>query len=204
MLSRGDQNDVRAALRRLATKREPVPEGGREAAVALFLRGTSLATAEALFMRRAEREGDRWSGHIGLPGGHVEAEDEDLVATARRESREEVGIDPGTEDATTFGPMPMVQAKSRGERLNLYITPIVFHRLEPEPPTLGPEASEAFWMPLALARSGDLDEPFRYEHEGVIHKLPSWHFKGRTIWGMTYGIVSRFLKALETSEDASA
>ena len=46
-----------------------------------------MASSEILLMRRAQREGDRWSGQIGLPGGHAEDFDEDLVATARRESR---------------------------------------------------------------------------------------------------------------------
>lgn len=189
---------VRRALVALAAHAEAPPSDIRHAAVAVLLRGAELDDLEVLLMRRAEREGDRWSGQIGLPGGHEEEEDEDLLATARRESREEVGIDPGGPDAQHFGAMPSIQARARGARLPLFITPHVFHRPEPEEPTLGPEADEAFWLPLGRARAGDLDEPFRYEHEGVIHKLPSWNFEGRTIWGMTHGILSRFAAALES------
>lgn len=192
-----DEIKVRSALATLVKGAEAPPPDIRHAAVALLLRGAELDDLEVLLMRRAEREGDRWSGQIGLPGGHEEEADEDLAATARRESREEVGIDPGTDDARHFGAMPAVQARARGARLPLYITPYVFHRFEPEEPELGPEADEAFWLPLRLARSGELDEPFRYEHEGVIHKLPSWRFEGRTIWGMTHGILSRFTNALD-------
>lgn len=174
----------------------PAPEEGiRRAAVAVLLRGGSLDEAEVLLMRRAERPGDRWSGHIGLPGGHEEEFDADLVATARRESVEEVGVDPGAGRSTLLGPMPDVRARSRGEVLPLSITPFVFHRPAPEEPTLGPEAAEAFWLPLAPALRGDFDDEHRYDHEGLVHRLPAWTFEGRTIWGMTHGILTRFWRA---------
>ena len=190
---------IERALVSLRDGAETPPTDIRNAAVALLLRGSRLDDLEVLLMKRAEREGDRWSGQISLPGGHEEEEDDDLVATARRESREEVGVDPGSENARIFGSMPSIQARARGARLSLYITPVVFHRPAPEEPTLGPEAAEAFWLPLGLVRSGEIDQPYRYEHEGVVHKLPSWRFEGRTIWGMTHGILSRFMTALERS-----
>ena len=89
---------VQRALAHLQVGAEPPPSDTRHAAVALLLRGVHLDELEVLLMKRAEREGDRWSGQIGLPGGHEEEADQDLVETARRESREEVGVDPGAED----------------------------------------------------------------------------------------------------------
>ena len=74
------------------------------------------------------------------------------------------------------------------------------HHPAPPRPVLGPEASEAFWLPLAPALAGELDEPFRYERGEVVHRLPSWRFEGRTIWGMTHGILSRFGDALRAAE----
>src|SRR5262249_36046360 len=94
----------------------------RRAAVALILRG---AEPEVLLMRRSEREGDRWSGQIGLPGGHADALDEDLLATARREAREEVGLDLA-QSARLLGSLAPVQAKARGYLLPMWITPFVF------------------------------------------------------------------------------
>lgn len=195
-MNTADQQRIEEGLGRLREDADPDPQDVRRAAVAILLRGASLAEADVLLMRRAEREGDRWSGQIGLPGGHEEDFDADLIATARRESVEEVGIDPGTPDGRLLGTMPATQARARGARLALYITPVVFQRVEVEAPTLGPEADEAFWMPLSLAHSGELDEELPYEHEGLVHRLPSWKFEGHTIWGMTHGILSRFLKAV--------
>ena len=41
---------------------------------------------EVLLIRRAEREGDPWSGQVAFPGGMVNAEDERFEDTARRET----------------------------------------------------------------------------------------------------------------------
>ncbi|NCO50914.1 MAG: NUDIX domain-containing protein, partial [Deltaproteobacteria bacterium] len=47
---------------------------------------------ELLFIRRAERENDPWSGDIAFPGGGIEAQDIDCRAAAERETREEIGL----------------------------------------------------------------------------------------------------------------
>ncbi len=195
-LPSADQARVAAALDALHQNAEAPPTDVRRAAVAVLLRGPSLHAAEVLLMQRAMREGDRWSGQISLPGGHEEPEDTDLIATARRESVEEVGVDPGEPHATVFGAMPTVQARASGERIGLYITPVVFHRREVGPTVLGPEAAGAFWVPLASLNSSELERPYRYRHREVVHVLPSWEFQGHRIWGMTHGILSRFVSAL--------
>ena len=197
MLTRPDEASLLAAIERLKGTGATVPAEAREAAVAVLLTGSTIKEFSVLLMRRAFRETDRWSGQIGLPGGHAEEIDEDLVATARRESVEEVGVDPlsGT-NARLLGDLPAVQATSHTKRLPLFITPIVFHRPMVEEPVCGPEADEAFWLPVRQAWSGTYDADHRYEHEGLIRKLPSWQFEDRTIWGMTHGILKRFFDAL--------
>ena len=62
---------------------------------AVLRAGESL---ELLLIERVERAEDPWSGHMALPGGRRDAEDPDLLATALRETAEEVGIvlDPGS------------------------------------------------------------------------------------------------------------
>jgi 8-oxo-dGTP pyrophosphatase MutT (NUDIX family) len=73
----------------LAERDEPF----KEAAVALVLRPHPDGDAELLFIRRATRAGDPWSGQIGLPGGRYEPADDLLETTALRETLEEVGLD---------------------------------------------------------------------------------------------------------------
>ena len=82
-------------LVRRALRVSPSPASltsGRRAAVAALL-AESPNGVELLLIRRAERASDPWSGHMALPGGHLDPSDADLRATAVRETREELGID---------------------------------------------------------------------------------------------------------------
>lgn len=63
-------------------------------------------TLEALFIKRAARRGDRWTGHIAFPGGRRDPEDEDDIAAAMRETMEEVGIDLSGENVLRLGNLP--------------------------------------------------------------------------------------------------
>lgn len=165
----------------------PEPAEERRAAVAVILRGLAR---DVLLMRRAEDPRDRWSGQISLPGGHHDAADPDLLATAARESMEEVGVDPRT-TARLLGQMPALQARARGVIVPMRITPFVFALKQPVSPIPGPEASEAFWFPLERAATGEFDDVYRYRREdGLIRKLPAWRFEGRVIWGLTYQMLS--------------
>ena len=50
----------------------------KKAAVAVILRPEpkkSRESTEILFIKRAERDGDPWSGHMAFPGGHMEPDD---------------------------------------------------------------------------------------------------------------------------------
>ena len=51
---------------------------------------------EILFIRRAARRGDRWTGHVAFPGGKRDPDDASDRAAAERETLEEVGLDLST------------------------------------------------------------------------------------------------------------
>ena len=182
------------ARRLLDARVEPDPalERARRAAVALVLRDCS-GQPEVLLIRRAERAGDRWSGQIGLPGGHEEPGDPDLLATALREAREEVGLELGR-DARLLGHLPPVQARARGRLLSLWITPYDLALETGAEPVLGPEATAAFWFPLARARVGEFAWNYRYLHEEKERMLSAWRFEEHVVWGLTYDILSGFLR----------
>ncbi|MDA1264700.1 MAG: CoA pyrophosphatase [Planctomycetota bacterium] len=166
-----------------------IPDEHTRAAVAIALRGE-----EVLLMQRAERPGDRWSGQISLPGGHAEAVDAHLAATAIRETREEVGVDL-TSAGKLLGALAPIQAKVRGVGIETTILPAVFAVDASADPTfeLGPEASDAFWFPLDRAERGDFDAEYRYEGRGVVMQLPSWEYESYTVWGLTYAILRGLL-----------
>jgi 8-oxo-dGTP pyrophosphatase MutT (NUDIX family) len=68
-------------------------QGMRQAAILLALRARNDGEPELLMIKRAEAEGDPWSGHVACPGGRMEPGDGDLAVTAVRETLEETGVD---------------------------------------------------------------------------------------------------------------
>lgn len=63
---------------------------------------------ELLFIQRASRHGDPWSGDVAFPGGGRDIEDDDDLAAAVRETAEEVGLDlsVGSGNAIQVGTLP--------------------------------------------------------------------------------------------------
>ncbi len=155
------------------------------AAILRFDRG-----AEVLLIQRAEHPGDRWSGHISMPGGRQDDGDADLLATAIRETREEVGLELG--DAPLLGRLGATRAIAKGRILPMTITPFVFHVSGDPVLTLNAEATAAFWFPLDRAAHGELDATYEYQLGPLPLQLACWKHDDRTVWGLTF----EMLKAL--------
>lgn len=186
------------ARRLLDLDPSPPGPGLARAAVALLIR--TEPAPQLLLMRRAVRTGDRWSGQVSLPGGKAEPEDSGPLATAVRETEEELGLQLHT-IAKPLGRLPTLQARARRQRLPLEVVPFVFEELVSTEPDLGPEAARAFWLPLEDVRSGGLDAPYTFTEQGQGEdpsqtlRFASWSWDGETIWGMTHHIIGTLLQA---------
>jgi 8-oxo-dGTP pyrophosphatase MutT (NUDIX family) len=167
----------------------PAADGIRRAAVAALLHEEG-ATPRVLLMKRAERVGDPWSGHISLPGGGYHAEDPDLLATAIRETHEELGIELSRDQL--LGSLPALGPRSAGST-PIEVTPFVFRTHVPPEVVCGPEALAAFWLPLDIALSGALDSMYTYP--GSQMTFPSWSYEGHVIWGLTRRILDDLVAA---------
>ena len=64
------------------------------------------ADPEILFIKRASRSGDRWTGHIAFPGGRQDPNDTNDAATSVRETEEEVGLDLQNTQCLHIGNLP--------------------------------------------------------------------------------------------------
>jgi 8-oxo-dGTP pyrophosphatase MutT (NUDIX family) len=69
------------------------PDGVQSAAVLLPLL-KEQGSWKMLFIKRTHQQADRHSGQIAFPGGRAEFGDSHLLATALRETEEEIGVNP--------------------------------------------------------------------------------------------------------------
>jgi 8-oxo-dGTP pyrophosphatase MutT (NUDIX family) len=202
-----------AFLQRLAARLDPVDlakvpaaeAGVTHAAVALLLRQAGGDTgdgagdsAEILFIKRAERAGDPWSGHLAFPGGRAEKEDSTLLEIAMREAGEEVGID-ARHGGRLLGRLPTLRPLSTLIP-SITVTPFVALAPEGAIPRLQPqEVEEAFWMPLAELRKSGRSAVVRWEASDRTRELPAFPSPKGLIWGITERILSQFLALAETA-----
>ena len=163
-------------------------DGARRAAVAAVI-DDAPEGPRVLLMRRTERASDPWSGHVSLPGGRFEPSDADLLATAIRETREELAVDLAS--ARLLGNLDTLHPRSAGP-IGMEVTPFVFVATAPIAPTTGAEAAAVFWLPLALAASGALDSSYAHPASGMA--FPSWTHEGYTIWGLTMRILGTIVE----------
>ena len=150
------------------------------ASTALIVAPDENGTPNILMIRRAERDGDPWSGHVALPGGKQDHPDEDLEETARRETLEEVGVELGSADG---------RLNDMAGRVFSAVVAVHVWLLD-EMPELTPEEGEvahAFWVPIEDLF--DRDRRTWYRVNGVPTPFRAVKLEGGVLWGMTYGIV---------------
>jgi 8-oxo-dGTP pyrophosphatase MutT (NUDIX family) len=189
-----DLDLVRRALSEPSAGSEPNPEH-RMAAVAAVLRDGRQG-AEVLLIQRATHGGDPWSGHMAFPGGRRDASDPDLLFTARRETREELGLDL-ERDARLIGRLEILPALARAHRVELMIAPYVFELARDVPLTPNHEVKEALWAPLAPMARGEWSTVHPYEWEGERWELPAYDVHGRIVWGLTYRMLAALFERIE-------
>lgn len=165
------------------------------AAVALVL-GDAGAGVELLLIQRATRDDDPWSGHMALPGGRRDPDDADAVATAMRETLEEVAVDLGA-DAEVIGRLDELRAVARHRPLDLVITPVVFALRRAVTPCPSPrEVESAVWVPLSFLASAEAIGTYARTLDGISSEFPAFRYQGYTIWGLTHRILQGFLEII--------
>ena len=177
----GDHKPGKARLRRLKTR----------SAVAMILQVRD-GELQILMIKRAERVGDPWSGHMAFPGGRMDKSDANGYAVAVRETAEEVGLSLGPEDKC-IGRLSELNAKPQRGSFGMAVSPFVF-RLDREVIfTPNYEVAEVVWVPLEFLTDEDNREEMIWEYKGEKIPVPCYMYEGRCIWGLSLMMLDELL-----------
>jgi 8-oxo-dGTP pyrophosphatase MutT (NUDIX family) len=188
-------------LQRHRARRLPGRRWFARAVVAVVLRDDERHGPCVLLMRRAERVGDPWSGHMSFPGGRMDARDAHGLAAAMREAFEETGL--RLTEADYVGRLSDVMTRRHERPLPMLVTPYVF-RLKHDPEwVLSHEAVETLWVPLNfLSDHGNRGTLHIRAPIGLKMRFPKYDYEGRTIWGLTLLMLGELVKLYRKSRHA--
>lgn len=166
--------------------------GSIQAAVALVLAPGDSRALELLLIKRAEHPSDPWSGQMALPGGRRDPDDQDLLATVARETREEVGV-------------ALPPDRLLGELDDLHprtpllppvvVRPFVFGL--PQRPLVHASGEVALHLWVSLDELASGRSRTEIEIPGRDHRFPAYGVGGHIVWGMTERIITPFIDLLK-------
>ena len=146
------------------------------------------------FIERPRYDGPH-SGQIALPGGQREPGDADLVATAVRETGEEIGV-PGTHIRILGTLTPVYIPNS-----HYLVTPCVGQMTAA--PDFRPDPAEVqavLEYPLALLRDPACRKREVWNIRNLAVNVPFFHVGGRRIWGATAMMLAELLEVIGQAE----
>ena len=181
-------------LTRLAERLANRPAAPSEDASLIWAAVTVVITPDPdsiLLIRRADRAGDPWSGHMALPGGRREPDDQDLLSTAIRETREELGL--ALSRRHFVGSLDDVVPRTP-VLPPVAVRPFVFLVPDRLPLTLNDEVAAAQWVCV-----DDLQQPERYhpvilEVAGIPREVQAFRLDDGVVWGMTERILASLME----------
>lgn len=126
-------------------------------------------------------------GEVAWPGGRHDPEDRDLLATALRESHEEIGV-PAHQIEIVGRLRPFIS------KYGLLVTPFVGLIAESVDLVPNPDELDAvFSVPIRYFLEDPRSETNIIERHGEKHSVPVYHYEGYRIWGLTAMILREFL-----------
>jgi 8-oxo-dGTP pyrophosphatase MutT (NUDIX family) len=152
------------------------------------------AAPALLLMRRAERAGDPWSGHVSFPGGRVDPRDPSTRAAALRELQEETGL-PMDAPITPMGRLSDLLTREHGRRRPMVVTPYVYRLPHAVALTPGLEAASLWWEPLPNLVDAGLRRTVIWRVAGLPLPFPSIEVNGSRLWGLSLMMVNELVRA---------
>jgi 8-oxo-dGTP pyrophosphatase MutT (NUDIX family) len=176
------------------------PVTKKSAGVAVIFRAAQ-DDEEVLLIRRAEREGDPWSGQVAFPGGMVSAADKSFEDTAKREAAEEVGLDLAAGAAVFCGYMREFKAQTK----EVVVVPSVFKLIASSALTPNKkEVASCEWASLGELAGEESRSSYLIPKSGGQIPYPCIVHRGLVIWGLTERILSGIIRNLTEAGDGGA
>lgn len=156
-----------------------------------------------LMIKRAEREGDPWSGHMAFPGGRMDSIDANGYAVAVRETEEEVGLFLGEQDQC-IGRLSELHANPHRGPFGMAVSPFVF-RLDREVTfTPNHEVAEVVWVPLEFLLDKENQSEMIWRFRGTKVPMPCYWYEGYCIWGLSLMMLAELLDLIEGGKSRQA
>ncbi len=184
-------------IKRYRPRKVPGRRFLRRSAVCLIVREEASVGLSVLMIKRAEKKGDPWSGHMAFPGGRMDREDDTILTAALRELHEEVGID-GKSHCQYLGRLSDLVTKAHVLPRPMVVTPFIFKAEMQLPFTLNEEVDEVIWIPLRFLANLLNREEMTWKVAGVSVQLPCYFYRGRRVWGLSLAMLDELLKLLDS------
>jgi 8-oxo-dGTP pyrophosphatase MutT (NUDIX family) len=181
---------LRAALDAAPTPSTSSPGIAAAVLVPLFLQDGAL---HLLYTKRSETL-PHHRGQVSFPGGrHVADADPTMLATALRETEEEIGVAPV--DVEVLGALPPIHTLGS----NFLISPFVGVFPHPYEFRANPyEVSEIFSVPLAvLLDPATATQEDWTADDGRVLRVAAYRHGKHMIWGATYAITTSLLELVQ-------
>lgn len=189
-------HDIQQALNREPHEARPFVPEPNHAAVAMMFAGSGRKL-ELCFIRRAERQGDPWSGHVAFPGGRASPGDPTPAAVAERETMEEVGIRLRPEHR--IGHLPELPVRRDDLKWSMTLSPFLYHvgpeRLPHRANAM--EVAEVFWVPVPHLFDEATTTTYDFVRNGEALSFPGVAAGSNIIWGLTLRVLGVFAERLQ-------
>jgi 8-oxo-dGTP pyrophosphatase MutT (NUDIX family) len=170
---------------------QDILETQERAAAAVLVPIIARADGFSVLLTRRTDHLSAHAGQVSFPGGRMEAADADAIATAVRETREEVGI--GAEMLQPFGYLDSLETVS-----GFWVTPVVAwldagYSAQPDPN----EVAHVFEVPLDFFRAAGNLRQLRLSFRGRPREVFEFTHASEHIWGATAAMLLNLVRRLE-------
>ncbi|MDP2227475.1 MAG: CoA pyrophosphatase [Moraxellaceae bacterium] len=150
---------------------------------------TDEANPHIILTRRASHMNSH-AGEVAFPGGKRDATDSSIIATALRESNEEIGLEAG--QVQIVGELDVFTSK-----VGLRVQPVIGVITEPQRLDLRPNPGEIesiFRVPVEFFLTEKVSYTHRFRFMGQDYTVPSFNYDDYVIWGLTAFMIVDLMK----------